>query len=171
MRARTLEFLLVAVTVLAGCSRGGGASGAATIAKSQTGLAIVSSSSAVAAGATFTIDVVSVTPTLSVYGGGFDLRYDPALVEFMGADTSASVLHSATDQIALRNKKPGAVVFARSKEGPAAGEDLAGLVARFTFRALAAGQARITMADLALIDGKGADLSLMTPAGVNVVVQ
>ena len=176
MSARMIGVVFAAAAALAGC--GGGASGtstakggAAAASAAGGGLAIVASDASVATGGTFTVDVVALSPVPNVFGGGFDLRYDPALLEFVSADTSASALHGAVDQVALRNQTPGAVVFARSKQGQVAGEDVQGLLARFTFRARAAGQARIAMADLGLVDGAGTDMYLMTPAGVNVAVR
>src|SRR6185436_7029801 len=117
----------------------------------------------VAKGTTFVVDVAAVAVLHDLYGGGFELTYDPAVIEYVSVDTAASALVSAKDAVALRGGRPGIVVFGRTREGVTPGSDVRGSIARFTFRALAAGRTSVALAEPAFLDGAGAEIAIASP--------
>src|SRR5437868_3720403 len=113
MGARRLAILFVsAALAAAGCgSQGGGTGAAGSIGSASSGaqsaLAIAGPQT-VAKGATFTAEVALAMPVRDLYGAGFELRYNPAVVEYISTDTSRSSFASTRGASALRGGKPGA---------------------------------------------------------------
>jgi hypothetical protein len=172
---RALALVVAALALTAGCGGpahaplipGGGSASAGVAA--PTHLA-VSGPATAAKGATFKVEVSAALELSDLYGGGFELRYDPTLVEYVSADTTASKLTAAIDAVALRGGKQGSVVFGRTREGAAAGESVRGTFAAFTFKALKDGRATITLAAPVLTAASGAEISTSAPKGVDVTI-
>jgi len=115
--------------------------------------------------------------TSDVYGVGFDLQYDPAVIQFQSVDVSGSVLHSVAAKTGFRNSATdnGKLVVGVSKLGPVPGEEGQGLIATVTFKAVAPGATQINFADPHMVDSTGKFLigwpwyaATLVPASVTV---
>jgi len=97
------------------------------------------------------------TATDDVYGVGFDLNYDPAVLEFQSISLSECVLSGATAVTGFRNSGAdnGKLVVGISKSGQVGGEPGSGIMASITFKAKAAGQTELSFADPHLVDSAG----------------
>ena len=92
-----------------------------------------------------------------VYGMGFDLNYDSAVLGYQGIDISAGVIHGASVVTGYRNSVTdnGKLVVGISKSGQVAGESAQGSVARITLQAKSAGATTLTFKDPHLVDSTG----------------
>jgi hypothetical protein len=167
---RALVLVGCALATLVGCGGGSGGGGGAAVRYGGARVAASASTAFVHPGDTFTVEVAAIDLVPHVYAADLRLRYDPALVEFVSADTSASAISGGTDACALRGGAPGVVVFGRSKRGAALEEDIRGEIARFAFRAKAAGTARVEIAALHLVDTAGLDQPVVTPGAASVSI-
>jgi len=95
--------------------------------------------------------------TNDVYGLGFDLNYDPVILEFQSLDLQGSALRNSTAITAFRNSTGdnGKLVVGISKIGPVSGELVQGLVATVIFKAKAEGSTELTFRDPQLLDSAG----------------
>ena len=95
--------------------------------------------------------------TDKVYGMGFDLDYDPAILEFQSLDLAGGALHNSTAVTAFRNSAVdnGQLVVGISKLGQVPGEPVQGMVATITFKAKEAGVTKLTFRDPQLLDSAG----------------
>ena len=119
---------------------------------------------------TFTVDVdfthCFVIPLLgrtvckdgvNFYGTGFDLNYDPAVIQFQSISVSGSAWSGTSAVTAFRNSGTdnGKLVVGISKQGQVAGDTAAGKIATVTFQAVGAGSTEISFGDQQLVDGSG----------------
>jgi hypothetical protein len=97
------------------------------------------------------------TATDDVYGAGFDLNYDPAVLEYQSIDLTDCVISGATVLTGFRNSGTdnGKLVVGISKSGQVAGEPASGIMASITFKAKAAGTTELSFADPHLVDSTG----------------
>lgn len=152
----------IALAVLPGCRRGGserasagGSAGAplSTLpaAPAAVDLAVAPSQSALAVGATLTVDVVLASQAADLYGAAFDLSYDPRVLEFQSAQQTSRFLSGAKSYFEFKNGQPGTLVVGISKEGAVPGDAGQGPLARFVFVAKGAGRTSLALGDVALL--------------------
>src|SRR3989442_525578 len=108
MRAQGLWILFVSLglaAAAAGCGADGGTTGrAGAFGAASTGTQASLSLGApgtVAKGATFTAEVAFGFTVQNLYGAGFELRYDPAVVEYVSFDSAGSTFATSRERAAL----------------------------------------------------------------------
>jgi hypothetical protein len=131
---------------------------------------ITPASNSVTSGNTFTVDIglnhcikVPVfnwnwcSDTSDIYGMGFDLDYDPAVIRFSSISLAGGVMTGVTSTTGFRNSATdnGKLVVAVSKSGQVSGQEGQGIIAHVTFTAFAPGNTTISFKDPQLIDSTG----------------
>jgi hypothetical protein len=152
MKKLRLGLGLLMVMVLAGCIE----------------YQITPASNSAIAGNTFTVDIglnhcLQVldwkwcTNTSDIYGMGFELDYDPAVIRYSSISTTGGVLTGVSTTTGFRNSVSdnGKLVVAVTKSGQVAGQEGQGLIAHVTFTAFAAGNTTISFKDPQLLDSTG----------------
>ena len=174
LSALSLALLAALLAPSTGCGGGSSSSGGVGVAggaaRAPSYLGVRASQAVPRVGTTFTVVVSADRTVRDVYGGGFEVRYDPAIVEHVSTDTSASKMTATKDASALRGGKAGTLVFGRTQEGAAPPGDVTGEIARFTFRAKAAGTSSIAVAAPQFLNGTGGDIAMSAPPAVSVAV-
>ena len=113
-------------------------------------------------------------PAKDVYGVGFELDYDPAVLNFVEAQDSGGIAN-ADIMTAFRNSasENGQLVVGISKSGQEPGDDSPFELVRIVFQAVGTGTADITIRDDNLVNSEGERpyLSKGAPRGCTIIVQ
>lgn len=176
--ARVARFALVlalaAAGTAAGCGRSSGsgpprapsaAAGARVLAPSTAAATAQGRVSAPAVSVGDTVEVLVDLPATGteVYGAGFDLRYDPGVLEFLDV-RAGGLLAGAEARSALLGGRAGVAVVAITKEGPVPGDAGPGRLLVLRLKALSAGQSPLEFARGLAVDGAGLSRPLVLAA-------
>ena len=113
-------------------------------------------------------------PARDVYGLGFELNYDPSVLNFVEAQDLGGIAN-ADIMTAFRNSasENGQLVVGISKSGQEPGDNSPFELVRIVFQAVGAGTADITIRDDNLINSQGERPYLFkgAPQGCRIIVQ
>lgn len=112
------------------------------------------------------------TTVNDLYGVGFDLWYDSAIIGFQSMDITSGFLSGAQIVNSFRNSQQGKLVIGISLEGSVPGISGSGKFLTLTFTALAPGTSTIHLHDLHIYDSNGNKIdSSVIINNSNIIVQ
>jgi hypothetical protein len=122
---------------------------------------------------------VRLNDVQDVYGGGFDITFDPATVGYDGLDASNSHLAEGGNAVTFLDGGPippgtGTVTIGFTRTGPVDGVDFdaSQVLCTLTFKKIAgSGSSGLTLSQLTLKDSNGGDFVNVTASGGTFTVQ